>query len=1285
MRIFQPTVTGSNTTTGSLHISGPVYFYTLEDTPVSHILVYNTESGQVHYTASTDLPIPNLQQVTDAGNTTTNFISSSAGFVLYDPVSSQDLTIAAIDTGITLTSPTQTILNVQNDNITFWLNNSTYAGIFNTNLTNPHAYQLPDQDGTILVTPWTGSATFSGSFYLPALTEISSDYIITYNTESGLINYALSTGLKTSPFPFTGSANITGSIELTGSMFTSGAISASFGPNTVGFYGTASWAQNALTASFITASNVWGPFGSSSILSASYASSSTSASYAATASAAPLDTYIQYNKNGLLGAEQHFRYIYTSHSLQNGYNTTASGQYSHAEGFNTIATGSYQTVVGQYNIALPSQSAFIIGDGYIAPLETEKLTSFIAAGADNLSESFSFTPAVGMFIIFTDVSTGISETFEITKVISIGGGNYNIEFNGNTTQTYSNFTNDTYSLATYRRHNLLFASRSWFDVSASNVFLRGIPQTSSNSILIYDSASGQVFYTSSITVTGKTQPAPLDTYIQYNSGSEFGATGSFRFIYTSQSLQQGNDVTASGFWSHAQGNNSISSGTGSHAEGYLTLASGNYSHAEGGVDKGQTTKAFGLYSHAEGLGNGAHGVGSHAEGRSTYAYGEASHTEGDSAEAHGIYSHAEGQDTRAYGTASHAEGYGTLASGKHSHAAGRLTSASGDYQSVIGQFNIANTSQSAFIIGDGESELTRHNVLFVSKSWFEVSASNVFLQGLPTSSELNVLTYNSTTGQVFYTASNTVGGNSTPAPSDTYIQYNEDNTFGAEQYFKYIYTSHSFEQGLNVAAIGQYSFARGNETFAIGSTSHTEGDSTYTGTLLGYSASIASGIVTLYEGYDNVTSEFNIGDYLWFTDYPFTKVILINNVTFSSPNTIITLNDLSINETSTVIGNANIFPTFWDGDKKAGGSTAHTEGGGTHALGAGSHAEGNSTITLGDHSHSEGKDTKTLGKNSHAEGENTLALGVGSHAEGYQTATYADYSHAEGFKTITRFGTYSYAHAEGYETVADGNSAHSEGYQTTASGAYTHAEGSQTKALNTGAHSEGRRTTASGVYSHAEGSDSEALAEASHAAGLYTIANGSYQSVIGQYNVSLPSQSAFIIGDGTTDNDRHNVLFVSKSHFEVSASNTYLQGLPETSSLAGGLTYEPSTGQVRYAPEPYKTYVATFTSANGDPDVRKTVLQNTLGTDLYFENEGPDNYIHITSSVGIFTSQKTVIFFNFMGTTVNSSGIRTAVTRRHSTTSLRIYPFDSSSTSNFNIGSGTGANLYGSIEIRIYS
>jgi hypothetical protein len=69
-------------------------------------------------------------------------------------------------------------------------------------------------------------------------------------------------------------------LTVTGSMFVSGAISASFGPSTVGFFGTASWAQSAsqaLTASFVqiaqTASYVTGSVftNTNPALSASYA------------------------------------------------------------------------------------------------------------------------------------------------------------------------------------------------------------------------------------------------------------------------------------------------------------------------------------------------------------------------------------------------------------------------------------------------------------------------------------------------------------------------------------------------------------------------------------------------------------------------------------------------------------------------------------------------------------------------------------------------------------------------------------------------------------------------------------------------------------------------------------------------------------------------------------------------------------------------------------------------------------------------------------------------------
>ena len=452
--------------------------------------------------------------------------------------------------------------------------------------------------------------------------------------------------------------------------------------------------------------------------------------------------------------------------------------------------------------------------------------------------------------------TGASgtETFTILSVTP-GLGVYQVRVTPVAAQKFVFPNPYTITVPVIERHNLLFASQSWFDVSASNVFLRGIPSSFEPHILSYHSESGQVYYMP----TSSLNPAPSDTYIQYNSGSKFGAEEYFRYIYTSHSFQQGNEVTASGYWSHAQGSGSLaygisshaegfyvtssgeyshaegrgakaigesshaegnqtisfggashaegfqtiasgssahaegsntvalglsshaegsgsiasgshshaegyettSSGSYSHAEGYRTLALGLYSHAEGAYDKGTSTIAFGYASHAEGLQTYSSGSGSHAEGFGTLSIGSGSHAEGLSTITYGNHSHAEGSSTKTYGDGAHAEGIGTIAYSDYSHTAGNNTIASGSFQFVVGQYNIASTSQSAFIIGDGFDPgggIIRHNILFASKSWFEVSASNTFLQGLPTSPETHLLVYNTSSGQVYYTASSAVRG-----------------------------------------------------------------------------------------------------------------------------------------------------------------------------------------------------------------------------------------------------------------------------------------------------------------------------------------------------------------------------------------------------------------------------------------------------------------------------------------------------------------------------------------------
>jgi len=269
---------------------------------------------------------------------------------------------------------------------------------------------------------------------------------------------------------------------------------------------------------------------------------------------------------------------------------------------------------------------------------------------------------------------------------------------------------------------------------------------------------------------GSTFPAGNNLEIQYNNNGIFGASSKYRFKENSNlliltgSFSQGNNTLPLGQYSHAEGFISTASGQYSHAEGYGTIASGLGAHSEGAYGN----LAQGWVSHAEGAGTKALGYASHAEGWNTIASGEYSHTEGYLTQTvnniDGLsYAHAEGEQTLASGVGSHTEGKLTTALGNYSHAAGYATIASGSSQSVIGQFNIANTSQSAFIIGDGIDENNRHNVLFVASSHFEVSASNIYLQGLSTSPETNILVYNTASGQVYYTASSAIGGTSTPS------------------------------------------------------------------------------------------------------------------------------------------------------------------------------------------------------------------------------------------------------------------------------------------------------------------------------------------------------------------------------------------------------------------------------------------------------------------------------------------------------------------------------------------
>ena len=89
---------------------------------------------------------------------------------------------------------------------------------------------------------------------------------------------------------------------------------------------------------------------------------------------------------------------------------------------------------------------------------------------------------------------------------------------------------------------------------------------------------------------------------------------------------------------------------------------------------------------------------------------------------------------------------------------------------------------------------------------------------------------------------------------------------------------------------------------------------------------------------------------------------------------------------------------------------------------------------------------------------------------------------------------------------------------------------------------QGLNAIASGSYSHAEG--------------LGIVALGDYQHTQGQYNKSSSNQSAFIVGNGTDDTNRSNLIFAVENTVQItgSLSISSVLNLAKSNPLPTGIT-----------------------------------------------------------------------------------------------------------------------------------
>jgi len=381
----------------------------------------------------------------------------------------------------------------------------------------------------------------------------SSTYALTASYISG--NVQLSAGGSDTQIQFNSSSVFSGSTNLTynyinnvlrytGSFIVSGAISSSYGPNTVGFYGTASWAESAsqaISSSFITASNVWGPFGTSSIQSASYASGSTSASYALSSSFALLSSHSFTSSLAFTAS------FITASNVWGPFGTSSIQSASYASSSTYALTASYisgniQATPGGSHGHIQFNSASVFSGSSTFYIST-------GDGPSAIPEVYDHVHLDRTWLTITDSSNQPVLQIDGTLLLSSSGVG-SIDWGTRRMYDAIGSASIDYNLrqAYYPGNQSVSPSIAIDWGTADQVRLSGsiytpnLTNASQINAVVIDTASGQLYYlpTSSFGGGGSGTPTPpggSDTQIQFNSGSGFSGSTNFIFDYVNSIVQ----------------------------------------------------------------------------------------------------------------------------------------------------------------------------------------------------------------------------------------------------------------------------------------------------------------------------------------------------------------------------------------------------------------------------------------------------------------------------------------------------------------------------------------------------------------------------------------------------------------------------------------------------------------------------------------------------------------------------------------------------------------------------
>ena len=444
----------------------------------------------------------------------------------------------------------------------------------------------------------------------------------------------------------------------------------------------------------------------------------------------------------------------------------------------------------------------------------------------------------------------------------------------------------------------------------------------------------------------------------------------------------------------------------------------------------------------------------------------------------GIFSHAEGEHTTASGENSHAEGEHTTASGDDSHAEGRYTTASGNYSHAEG----ANTTASGnYSHAEGASTKARGGDSHAEGLYTTASGENSHAEGTGS--------YTDTKG------TNAHAENSSYANGKNSHSGGEATAGGVNSFAHGI--KGTLASGVNSVALVSGT-ASGNSSVAVKGTASGSNSIAFTGTAYGENSisldGTASGSNSVsIQGTAKSTDSIAIGQGSVAETGQGAMALIKGHATGQQS---LATNASSASGTNSVAMNASSATntqSFAVNNSTASGINSTSTNKGT-ASGTNSISTNISTAT--------GFNSAAL-NNGTASGEGSVAMnyskatGIGSVAIGLNNIASGEYSLAQGHETRAN---YHDSHAEGYGTNASKDQSHAEGIVTTTNGLASHAEG--------------------------QGSITGNNATAAHAEGSYTIANNVSEHAQGKYNVSDTKNSGtlFTIGNGTTKDNRHNVV-----------------------------------------------------------------------------------------------------------------------------------------------------------------